>query len=176
MTRATATWTNTVVEDFQGSSFPDSLAFKENLLQNVEYLYQKGRIQVTYIFALDNVPGTTTTAMNLAQPSTGTTVSYGANVEIKALKAGSFVGLALVSNAARSAGTATARFRRNGSTVGTDLSVTLDATNTTDCASVQQAGIDTFAAGDTIGMAVVSSSWAPITADMLGYLTVAYDV
>ena len=40
MTRATATWTNTVVEDFQAGNFLRATKLLQQMLQNLEHLAQ----------------------------------------------------------------------------------------------------------------------------------------
>lgn len=172
MGRATATWTDTEANDFAGNVYPDELAFLENILQNIENLRQKNRIFKTYVFRFDNLAGTATQDMVLDAAS-GT---LGASpTTVKAPAAGSFVGLALVSNAARTNGTASARFTIANATSGTDIGCQLNGTDTLMDDAIQQTDVDRFAAGNLLGMEITTSGWTPTTADITGYLTVAYD-
>lgn len=87
--------------------------------------------------------------------------------------AGSVVSVTVKSNAARSAGTLTIEPTINGTGVG--ITAVLDATNTTSHFTTQDAGLDTFAAGDNIGAIITTDgSWAPTTADIDVAVGVAY--
>jgi hypothetical protein len=98
-----------------------------------------------------------------------------------AVRPGSVTGVALSTNDARAAGTATATVYKNtglagaaGSTTG--LSATLDATNTSRKATTQGTSLDTYAAGDELYLVITSdASWAPTTADVRAALEVSSD-
>ena len=94
---------------------------------------------------------------------------------MKMQTAGRIVGLILTSDVPRTAGTATARVRINGSGAAFNAgSVVLDATNTlSDSDFVPWASGNAFTAGQTIGADVVSSSWTPTTANLRIMLVVA---
>jgi hypothetical protein len=87
---------------------------------------------------------------------------------------GSFRSCTVVSNANRTAGTATLRWRVNGVSVGAGACV-IDATNVRTSASVLDPGVVTFNAGDTIGVAFDSSGLSPNTTERLVYWAVDYE-
>lgn len=74
------------------------------------------------------------------------------------------VGIDVVSNAARTAGTLTVDATINGTVTG--LQAALDATNTTRDTGTQPRGTDIGAAGDRVGVKLTTSSWTPVTADV----------
>lgn len=87
------------------------------------------------------------------------------------VRAGSILGVAVYSNAARSAGTLTVEVFKNGT--GTGLTAVLDATNTTFKATTQAKDTDTFAAGDRLDIRITTdASWAPTTADVRATLEI----
>lgn len=80
-------------------------------------------------------------------------------------RGGSIIGVVVLSNEARTAGTMTVEVTKNG--VGTGLTAVLDATNTTFKATTQAKDADTFVAGDRIGAIITTdATWAPTTADI----------
>lgn len=84
---------------------------------------------------------------------------------------GSIIGIAVASNAARSAGTLTVDVTINGSATG--LQAVLDGTNTTYHYATQIPETDTFSAGDRLGVDYTTDgSWAPTTADIVVTVTV----
>lgn len=95
--------------------------------------------------------------------------------------AGYIVGLAVESNAARTAGTADFRPSVAGTAVSgaaaTDLQAILDATNTTRVTSrATVRNVATFTAGQRVGVVVTTDgTWAPITADILVTLFVGLE-
>jgi hypothetical protein len=125
---------------------------------------------------LNDVPGTATTEMKLAYMNTATAFSQGATNfnDLYMPSAGEIVGLWIVSDVARTAGTAKVQIRKNGTaTEWLSGTVVLDGTNTTRFAAFDPGGGSLgFAAGDRLGLAVVSASWTPITANFLAYLMV----
>ena len=74
------------------------------------------------------------------------------------------VGIAIVSDSARTAGTCTVDATIDGTATG--LQAVLDGTNTLRHKKVQQRGADVGAAGSRIGVKLTSSSWTPVTADI----------
>ena len=82
-----------------------------------------------------------------------------------AVRAGSILGVVVRSNEAQTAGTLTVEVTKNG--VGVGLTAVLDGINTTVKASTQAKGVDTFVAGDSIGVIITTDgAWAPTTADI----------
>jgi hypothetical protein len=80
-------------------------------------------------------------------------------------RAGSILGVTVLSNDARAAGTLTVQVWKNG--VATGLTAVLDGVNTTFKATVQAAGTDTFTAGDHLDVRITTDAgWLPITADI----------
>lgn len=130
----------------------------------------------TFQFSRNNLTGTGTTSLLSFFPDSSTTFNLSGPDPV-APRAGRAVGLMLVANAARTAGTATARVRIAGSGTTFDGgSVQLNATNTQQASSLvaYSSGL-TFNAGNTLGIDVVTSGWTPTTADFVGWLTVKYE-
>lgn len=75
------------------------------------------------------------------------------------------VGIAVVSNDARTAGTLTVDATINGTVTG--LQAALDATNTTRDTGTQVRGSDVGVAGGRIGVKLTTSSWTPVAADIV---------
>jgi hypothetical protein len=124
-------------------------------------------------FYINDLGGTGTTQATLGYFNTATALSRDTN-NILISRAGRVVGLIMVSDAARTAGTATARVRIDG--VGTTFdsgSVVLNGTETTsDSTFVAYGGGVAFTAGQTIGADVVTSGWTPTTANLQLYVIV----
>jgi hypothetical protein len=127
-------------------------------------------------FTRPNLVGTGTAALQLMFATSGTAFQL-ATVDLVAARAGRVVGLHLISNAARTAGTATARVRVNGTPAAFAAdAVQLNGTTTQrDSALVAYSSGLAFVAGDTLGIEVVTSGWTPTTADFVGWLTVKYE-
>lgn len=81
------------------------------------------------------------------------------NTGVVATHPGSIVGLSVIANAARTAGTATFEVYINGTATG--LQVTIDGTNTTKHFASQAAKLDMFAAGDTIDVRYSATTYTP---------------
>jgi len=127
-------------------------------------------------FHINDLPGTATTAATLGYFNTATALSRNGN-DMRMDRAGRVVGLIMNSDAARTAGTATARVRIAG--VGTtfnggavQLSV---APPQSDSSFVSYTNGVAFAAGDSIGADVVTSGWTPITANVNVYVVVMFE-
>ena len=89
----------------------------------------------------------------------------GANGYILAPFRGSIVGISVVSNAARSAGTLVVE--AYAGTTATGLKATLDGTNTTFHYATQQVKLDNFSEGSLLSAQITTSAdWAPTTADI----------
>jgi hypothetical protein len=124
-------------------------------------------------FYINDLPGTATTQMTLGYFNTATAVSRAGNDPVME-KAGRIVGLILVSDTARSGGTATGRVRVNGAGAAFNAgAVVLDVTLTvSDSSFVAHTSGVSFAAGDRVGIEVTTASWTPTTADLQGFLVV----
>ena len=86
-------------------------------------------------------------------------------------RSGSITAIAVLSNAARTAGTLTVEAYING--VATGLTAVLDGTNTTFKASTQAKGTDAFVAGDKLDIRITTTgAWLPTTADVRASLEV----
>jgi hypothetical protein len=93
-------------------------------------------------------------------------------------RSGSIVGISVVSDAARTNGTATFQVYTNNSATG--LIAVLDGTNTQYSYTIQASGLDTFAAGALLDVRVSTTSgggndWAPTNADVEVSITIKYD-
>jgi hypothetical protein len=75
------------------------------------------------------------------------------------------VGISVVSDLARTAGTLTVDATKNGTVTG--LQAVLDATNTFRHYKRQARESDRGQAGDRIGVKLTTASWTPITADIV---------
>lgn len=97
-----------------------------------------------------------------------------ARTEVPMPTGGSVIGIAVRSNAARSAGTLTVEATIDGTAIG--LTAVLDGTNTQTNVASQDVGTDVFTAGQRIGVKITTSgTWAPTTADIDVSVLVAYD-
>jgi hypothetical protein len=134
-------------------------------------------IQVTVgPFYINDLPGTATTQATLGYFNTATAVSRDAT-DPHLRTAGRIVGLIVVSDVARTAGTATGRVRIAGAdTAFNGGAVLLDATNTEQDASfVNHASGVAFTNAQTIGVNITTSGWTPITANITAWLVVSLD-
>lgn len=77
----------------------------------------------------------------------------------------SVVGIGVVSDLARTAGTLTADATINGTVTG--VQGILDATNTFRDTGLSPRGAAVGAAGDRIGVKLTTASWTPVTADIV---------
>ncbi len=127
-------------------------------------------------FHLNDVPGTATTQAKLEFFNTTIAVSLGPN-DIKMQTAGRVVGATIVADATRSAGTATVQVRINNvATTFAAGDVVLDATNTVSTSKfVPPVNGLAYTAGQTLGVALVTSGWTPITANVQVTLFVLVD-
>lgn len=121
-----------------------------------------------------NDPATSaTTQATLGYFNTATALSR-ATPDIRMDVAGRVVGLIIVSDVARTAGTATARVRIAGTGTAFNAgAVVLDATNTlSDSSFVSFGNGVAFTAGQTVGADVVTAAFTPITANFSIWLVV----
>lgn len=124
-------------------------------------------------FYINDLPGTATTQATLGYYNTATALSRAGN-DIRMDVAGRVVGLIVTSDAARTAGTATARVRIAGAGAAFNGgAVVLDATNTTsDSSFVAWGSGNAFTAGQTVGCDVVTSGFTPTTANLALWVVV----
>jgi hypothetical protein len=127
-------------------------------------------------FYISDLAGTATEQATLGFFNTATALSRGTN-DIKLNATARVVGLYLVSDAARTAGTATARVRIAGTgTTFSGGSVQLNGTDTTsDSDFVLHTSGLAVSVGQTVGCDVVTSGWTPTTADVACWVVVSYD-
>lgn len=127
-------------------------------------------------YYINDLPATNTTTATSGFFNTATAVSRSGR-PFYMPRAGRVVGLLIQSDAARTAGTAIARVRITGvGTVFNSDSVVLDATNTaTNSGFVSYADGVPFSAGDNVSCEVVSSSWAPTSANINLYVIVTLE-
>lgn len=105
---------------------------------------------------------------NVAANQTNVALNLNGNAsrsELVTIRSGSVTGIVVRSNEARATGTLTVEVTING--VGTGLTAVLDATNTTAKATTQDPNLDTYNAGDRIGVRITTDNlWTPTTADI----------
>lgn len=88
------------------------------------------------------------------------------NTEIVLPRKGSVTGISIASNEARTGGSLTVDVLINGAATG--LQAILDATNTQYHFATQVGEVDTFVAGDRLGVAITTDAgWLPTTADVV---------
>lgn len=134
------------------------------------------KLMQTYNAYAINQAATATTAMNYFLPTTATafSIALAGTTEFRAAAAGSFRACSLINSAAVTAGTVSIHFRKNGADVSSTNYCTLNTTNTRTNSQSVASGVETFAAGDTIGIALVSSSLAPTTSEHWATFTIEY--
>lgn len=124
---------------------------------------------------LNDVPGTATTEMLLAYFNTTSAIGFGGANEndFTMPVSGQVIGAFLMSDDARTAGTATLVVRIN--TVATTFvsgAVALDGTNTQRVSTFVPGSGLSFSEGDEIGVALTTASWTPTTANATAWLLV----
>ncbi len=88
------------------------------------------------------------------------------NNEITLPRGGSIIGVSIASNATRTAGTLTVVATVNGTAAG--LQAILNATNPQHHFATQAGGLNTFVAGDRLGVVITTdAAWLPTTADIV---------
>lgn len=129
----------------------------------IERAIAKGQV-IPYIFAQHNVADAqSAVAMNIMEGETGADVQTLLTVTEYVIPWDfEVVGISIVSDSARTAGTLTVDATINGTVTG--LQAILDATNTTRDTGTQIRGSDVGVAGDRIGVKLTTSSWTPVTA------------
>lgn len=129
-------------------------------------------------YMINDLPGTATTQMLLPFFNTSALTSLGANgVEYRIPDASHVIGAILVTDNARTAGSAELRVRVGGvATVFAAGAVVLDGTNTTRVAAfVDHASGIAATAGSSIGVAIVTSGWTPTSANLNVLLVISLD-
>lgn len=129
----------------------------------IERIIAKGQL-VKYLFSQDAVADAqAAVAMNIIE--TGATSGTLGTQEYVIPWDFEVVGIAVVSDAARLTGTLTVDATINGTATG--LQAALDATNTLRDTGTQPRATDVGAVGDRIGCKLTTSSWTPVTADIV---------
>ncbi len=154
------------------AAFVDALV-KAEVTARVAAIANRG-IDVTLgPFCVNDLPANVSTAASLGYFNSATTLSQN-SYGIRMRQSGRLVGIMIIADADRTAGTATARIRVNGTT-STGLTASLDASNRRSNSAFSSSAGATFTAGQFIGANIVTSDFAPITANALVYLTVRLD-
>lgn len=133
---------------------------------------------VTYgPYFLNDVPGTATTQAKLGVFNTTTAVSL-SNNDIRAGRVSTVVGMAMISDASRATGSATARLRLSGvDTVFNSNACVLDGTLQEQVTSIVVSpsdGVAIASGGTRIGVNIVTSGWTPTTANIAVWVIVLY--
>ncbi len=123
-----------------------------------------------------NVPATGTHPLGLLTPTTTAafSVALSGTFEIKMDAPGKIVAAGIMTNAAVTGGTAALRARKNGVSVGVPI-CTLSPTNSRAIAGKTSDLDMVFVAGDTIGIALDTSGFAPTTLEVSGWFSVVFD-
>lgn len=133
---------------------------------------------VTFTYYLNDVATSTSNQqMTLAQFTTSTAVSRAATNDYIVRANAHVIGAFLVTDAARTAGTATLQVRINGTgTAFCSGGVALDATNTvSDSCMVLPASGLALTSGQSIGCEVDTASWTPTSADFQCAIVLSFD-
>ncbi len=164
-TAGTIRWTGTAFEGYNGTSW-SSLGGG---------LVLSSGSTATFTSGLQNVGANLTgTPVETLVFTSATAVSNTAGVTgFTAPSAGSFRTCLIKNNANITAGTLNLRWRVNGVSVGAGA-CTMNATTNRQSAGSLDAGVVTFNAGDTIGIAFDTVGLAPITDDFTVYWSVEY--
>lgn len=123
-----------------------------------------------------NQGGSTTTALNYLLPTSATAfaVNVAGTLEMRMDRPGSFRSCSIMSSAAVTGGTVGVRFRRNGANTSSTTYCTLSTSQTRTQSETIDSGIETFSAGDTIGVALISSGLTPTSLENFVSFTVEY--
>lgn len=126
-------------------------------------------------YYLFNVGGSTTNGQAKLQVVTGaTTVALTSN-DMKINSDGKVVGILLISDVAWTNGTLIASVRVNGTATTFDGGgAVLNTTNRTSMSDFSTTGVS-YSSGDTLGVAITTSSWTPTTANVQATLVVQTD-
>lgn len=132
-------------------------------MPQIERIISRGQL-VPLMFTQDAVADAqSAAAMNIIE--TGATLGTLGAQEYKMPWEFEIVGISILSDSARTAGTLTVDATINGTATG--LTAVLDATNTTHHHKVQARDSDKGAAGDRVGVKLTTSSWTPVAADIV---------
>lgn len=176
-----------VVQEWDGNPMgaPSRIIFPSGTLSwdedRREMLYEETPDQIIYAVTLgpwylNDVPASATTAAKLLMFDTTTTVKQTTNT-IRAGRVGEIVGLYVVSDAARTAGTLIVRPSVGGVTTAFDGdAVMLDSSPSTQMSQLVAPGdgIAIASGGDQLGIDIVTSGWAPTTANVSAWMVVRY--
>lgn len=134
------------------------------------------KLSQTFNTYATNQAANATTAMNYLMPTTGTafSIALAGTTEFKATAAGSFRACTLFSSANVTGGSVSLRFRKNGANVSTTNYCTLSAATPRSNSEEVTSGTETFNAGDTIGVALVSTGLTPATLEHWATFTIEY--
>lgn len=127
-------------------------------------------------FYVNDLQATASPQMNLGFFNSATAMSQAA-VDPEVDRSGRVIGLTIVSDDARTSGTCNAYVRIDGvGSVFAANAVVLNGTHTTD--SMKNVNYDSglpFTAGQRLGIDLDTSGWGPTTANIIGWLTIAFD-
>ena len=135
------------------------------------------KVMQTYdAFGLNQAATATTALGTILNNTSATTFStaVAGTTEVRMSRAGSFRSCSISNSAAVTSGSVSVHFRKNGADVSATNYCTLNTTNTRSNTEDIDPGIETFAAGDTIGVALVSTALAPITLEHRVSFTVEF--
>jgi hypothetical protein len=141
----------------------------KTFLQQEHTTLGKHTLKVPHNFYQDNVAASqSAVALTVVGPATG--------IDIEMPWAGSIVGISaqVVLAEARTAGTLTVDATVNG--VASGLQAVLNGSNTQHHAATQAIDVDTFSAGDRIGVDITTDAgWLPVSADLLVIVYVSFN-
>lgn len=149
-----------------GTDPAGSLADVKTFLQAEHSVAGKHTFKIAHIFTQDDVADSQSAVALLVAGSTPT--------EIEMPWAGSIVGISILSNDSRTAGSCIVDATING--VATGLQAILNASNADHHSAVQAIAVDAFSAGDRIGVDITTDAgWLPVTADIVVVVYVSFN-
>lgn len=126
----------------------------------------KHTFKLPHMFMQDNVAA--------SQAAVALALAGALPVEIEMPWAGSVVGVSVLSNDSRTAGTLTVDATINGAVTG--LQAVLDGTNPDHHSASQAIDADAFVVGDRIGVKITTDAgWLPVTADIVVVVYVSFN-
>lgn len=129
-----------------------SLVDVKTFLQTEHRTDGKHVLKISHMFMMDDV--------DAGHDETALVLSGATAIKVEAPWAGSVVGISVLSNSPRTAGSLTVCATVNG--VATGLEAVLDATNPDHHSAVQDIALDAFSAGDRLGAAITTTGdWLP---------------
>ncbi len=151
-------WTGADFQGFDGASWQSFTAAGGGGTST------SGRVQQTFNTYAINQAASATTVLNYLLPTSATAFSIAtvpSIADIRMSSAGSIRGCSILNSAAVTGGSVSVRFRKNGAQASATNYCTLDTTNTRSNTQEVTSGTITFAAGDTVGVQLVSTALAP---------------